>query len=181
MPDLALCEVPATATQARTGLHAVALFEFFKGVLALLAAGGLEMIGPLVLRGWVHTAAAALGLDARDEAIATLSQALNPDSIHLAAGIAVLYAAMRLVEALGLWRGRAWASWLGCIGAAVYLPFDLYALVVHPGALLVGVLVVNVWVVWVLARDLMTRRRASRASSPPATMHGYDLQSSRHA
>ena len=152
-------EVPDASAQARPGLHAVAAFEFSKGLLALLAAGGLEMIGPLVLRGWLHRVCSALGLDARHEAIETLSRALNPESIHVAAGIAALYAAMRLVEAWGLWRGRAWASWFGCIGAAVYLPLDLYALFAHPGWLSVAVLAVNLWVVWVLARDLLARRR----------------------
>ena len=31
----------------------------------------------------------------------------------------------------GLWRAKAWASWLGCIAAALYLPFDIYALATH--------------------------------------------------
>ena len=169
VPDLAAGEVPAAlpggdvaasgTARPDSGLQAVAVFECSKGLLALLAAGGLEMIGPRVLRAWLHDAGAVLGLDARHEAIATLSRALNPESIHVAAGIAALYAAMRLVEAWGLWHARAWASWLGCIGAAVYLPLDLYALFAHPGWLSVTVLAVNVWVVWVLARDLIARRR----------------------
>jgi uncharacterized membrane protein (DUF2068 family) len=40
----------------------------------------------------------------------------------------------------------------------VYLPFDAYALFNHPGWLSVTVLVVNLVVVWVLARDLFKRR-----------------------
>ena len=162
-PDFAPREVPArraTDAGSHRGLHAVALFEFAKGLVALLAAGGLEMIGPHVLRGWLHTVVTVLGLDAKHDALVTLSKALNPDSIHVAAGIAAVYAAMRLVEAWGLWRARAWASWLGCIGAAIYLPLDLYALFAHPGWLSVAVLAINVWIVWVLARDLAARRRA---------------------
>lgn len=42
---------------------------------------------------------------------------------------------------------------------ALYLPFDLFALARHPGWLSVMVLVVNLLVLWVLARDLMMRRR----------------------
>jgi uncharacterized membrane protein (DUF2068 family) len=180
VPALAPREVPAVKprapVQARSGLHAVALFEFSKGLLALLAAGGLELLGPLVLRGWLHAGAAGVGISVRDEAIVALSRALNPDSIHLAAGIAALYAGMRLLEAWGLWRRRAWASWLGCIGAAVYLPLDLYALAMHPGGLSVAVLAINVWIVWVLARDLVARRRADLA---PAMQFGAAAASHR--
>ena len=58
------------------------------------------------------------------------------------------------MEAWGLWRVKAWASWLGCISAAIYLPLDVYALFRHPGWLSSIVLVVNLIVVAVLARDL---------------------------
>ena len=59
----------------------------------------------------------------------------------------------------GLWRAKAWASWLGCIAAALYLPFDLYALALHRHWLEAVVVAINLLVVWVLARDLMVRRR----------------------
>jgi len=68
------------------------------------------------------------------------------------------YAVLHLIEAWGLWRDKAWASWVGCIAAAIYLPFDIYALVRHPGWVSVAVLAINVLIVWVLARDLVKRR-----------------------
>ena len=79
--------------------------------------------------------------------------------MHLAAAIVLAYGLLRLLEAWGLWRVKAWASWLGCVSAAIYLPFDVYALFHHPGWLSSAVLVVNLIVVAVLARDLVKRRR----------------------
>jgi len=73
------------------------------------------------------------------------------------------YGVLHLVEAWGLWRARAWASWLGCISASLYLPFDGYAIVHHPGWAAWAVLVVNLVVVFVLARDLFRRRPATHA------------------
>lgn len=143
---------------AHPGLHAIAIFEATKGLLALLAASGLEILGPVPLQRWLHELIHRFQLDPRHGAIDWLSRAINPDSVHLAAAIALGYAALRFIEAWGLWRVRSWASWLGCIGAAVYLPFDAYALFNHPGWLSVTVLVVNLVVVWVLARDLFKRR-----------------------
>ena len=39
---------------AHPGLHAIALVEMVKGVLALLAASGLELMGPAPLQHWIH-------------------------------------------------------------------------------------------------------------------------------
>jgi len=48
---------------------------------------------------------------------------------------------------------------LGCLAAAIYLPFDLYALLRHPGWVSAAVVAINLLVVWVLARDLVKRRQ----------------------
>lgn len=164
-----MSEVPSsydTRPQAHPGLHAIAVFEAGKGLLALLAASGLEILGPAPLRHWLNELIEHFHFDPDHGALAALSQALNPDSVHLAAALALLYAIIRGIEAWGLWRVRRWASWLGCIGAAIYLPFDLYALYEHPGALSTGVLGVNLLVVWVLARDLVKRQRLAVRTQP---------------
>lgn len=57
--------------------------------------------------------------------MAWLAGAINPDSVHFAAAAVAAYAMLHLAEARGLWRDQAWASWLGCVAAALYLPFDL--------------------------------------------------------
>ena len=144
---------------AHPALQVVAMVEAAKGVLALLAASGLELLGPAPLRRGVEMLIAHFQLDPEQGAMAWLGRAINPDSVHIAAAVAAVYGGMRLAESWGLWRARAWASWLGCIGAALYLPFDLYALVAHPAWLSVAVLGINLLVVWVLGRDLYVRRR----------------------
>ena len=73
--------------------------------------------------------------------------------------VAALYGIVHLIEGWGLWRAKAWASWLGYIAAALYLPFDLYAFATHRHWLEAVVVAINLLVVWVLARDLMVRRR----------------------
>ena len=145
--------------QAHPGLRLIAMIEALKGLLALSAASGLELIGPVPLKRWAEAAIHHFQLDPRHGAMAWLANAINPDSVHLAATAVATYAVLHLIEAWGLWRDKAWASLLGCLAAAVYLPFDVYALVRHPGWIAVAVLAINVLVVWVLARDLHKRRR----------------------
>lgn len=151
-------EVYGPGPEAHPELHAIAVFEAAKGLLALFAASGLELLGPAPLRRWLQDLIAHFQLDPKHGTLDWLSHTINPDSVHLTAAAGLAYAVLRFVEAWGLWRARTWASWLGCIGAAVYLPLDLYALLQHPGWLSVTVLVVNLVVVAVLGRDLLRRR-----------------------
>lgn len=144
---------------AHPGLHAIALIEAAKGTLALLAASGLELLGPAPLQRAVQALIAKFQLDPDHGAMAWLAHAINPGSVQLAALVAALYGLLHLVEGWGLWRAKAWASWLGCLTAAAYLPFDLYAFATHRHWLEALVVAINLVVVWVLARDLRVRRR----------------------
>ena len=144
--------------RAHPGLRAIALVETVKGLLALSAATGLEIIGPAPLKRWVDALINYFHLDPDHGAMAWLAAAISPGSVHFAAAAVGAYAVLHLLEAWGLWRDKAWASWLGCIAAALYLPLDLYALARHPGWVSVTVLAINVAIVWVLARDLARRR-----------------------
>ena len=130
------------------------------GSLALLAATGLEMLGPQPLRDAVNALIRRFSLDPDHGTLPSLLNMISPDAVHLAAAAMVAYGVLHLFEAWGLWRAKAWASWLGCIGAAAYLPFEIYALWHHPDWLTWGVFVLNVVIVLVLARDLQRRRRA---------------------
>ena len=143
---------------AHPGLHVIAIVEATKGLLAVLAASGLELLGPAPLQHFVRLLIARFQLDPDHGAMAWLAGAISPDSVHFAAGAVFFYGALHLAEAWGLWRAKSWASWLGCLTAAAYLPFDVYALLRHPGGISLGVVAINLAVVWVLGRDLLKRR-----------------------
>jgi len=149
---------PHASAKAHPGLHAVALFEATKGLLALLAASGMEWLGPVPLQRALDALLSLLHVDVAHGSAAWLLRALDHDAVHLAAAVTALYGAVRLTEAWGLWRAKAWASWLG-LSAILYLPFDLYAFAVHRHWLEAVAVAINLLVVWVLARDLLKRRR----------------------
>ena len=146
------------APRAHPGLHVLALFEGLKGFLALVAAASLEVLGPQPLRNLISGLIARFNLNPDHGTLPSLLNAINPGAVHLAVAVVTLYAIWRLVEAWGLWRAKAWASWLGCVGTAAYLPLDLYALYHHPGWHTWTVLAINLAVVAILARDLFKRR-----------------------
>ncbi|MFT4197250.1 MAG: DUF2127 domain-containing protein [Pseudoxanthomonas sp.] len=146
---------------AHPGLHLLALFELAKGLLALIAAASLEMMGPQPIRRFIAELIRRFNLDPDRGALPSLLREIDPNAVHLAVAIAAGYGLWRLVEAWGLWRAKAWASWLGMVGTAAYLPFDVYALVRHPTWPTALIVAINVMVVAALARDLI-RRHCSR-------------------
>ncbi|MBB6367144.1 MULTISPECIES: DUF2127 domain-containing protein [Xanthomonas] len=148
---------------AHPGLHLIALLEAGKGLLAVLAATGLELMGPAPLRAGVDKLIVRFSLDPDHGALPSLLTMISPGAVHLAAAGMLAYGVLHLIEAWGLWRAKAWASLLGCVSAAIYLPFDVYAIVRHPGWASWAVLAINLAVVGILARDLVRRRR-----HPPA-------------
>ncbi len=143
---------------AHPGLHIIALIEAVKGVLAVVAGSGLVILGPAPLQHWVRILIARFQLDPEHGALAVFGESISRGTVHWAAAVVTAYGILHLVEAWGLWRARIWASWLGCLTAALYLPLDLFALSKHPGWPTISVLAINLIVVWVLARDIRRRR-----------------------
>lgn len=74
---------------------------------------------------------------------------------------ALVYAAVRSIEAYGLWQQREWAQWFELLSAALYLPEELYWLLRHPRLLAYGVLVTNI-VIFVFMLSLGVNRFGTR-------------------
>jgi len=57
---------------------------------------------------------------------------------------ALAYVSVRLIEAYGLWREREWAQWFSLLSTALYLPPELYWMLIHPSWLKCAVLAINI-------------------------------------
>jgi uncharacterized membrane protein (DUF2068 family) len=132
------------------GLRTVALFEATKGVLVLVVGLGLlslvhrdvQNIGEEIVRRF-H-----LNLAHHNPRIfLDIAAHIDDSRLRLLALAALLYSAMRLVEAYGLWRRRAWGEWFAIISGGVYLPVELYELIRHATVVKAGVFIVNVAIV----------------------------------
>jgi uncharacterized membrane protein (DUF2068 family) len=161
---------------AVAGLRAVAAFEAAKGLLVL--ATGLGLLS--LLHHDVQRAAEAvvrhLHLNpARHyprvflEAAARVTDA----RLWLLASGAFAYAAVRAIEAYGLWRVRAWAQWFAILSGTLYLPFEVYALIQHATALKALILLTNLgiagYVAYFRLRGPDARARHTALSTSAAT------------
>ena len=146
-------------------IRAVAFVEAFKGAVVLMAATGLlalvhKDLAELGIRLVAHTHLnpASKYPHIFLDAMAHLDE---PRVLALAAG-AFAYAAVRLLEAYGLFRRRAWAEWLAALSGAVYVPIEVAEVVHKATALDVAILAANAAVVAIMVRALI-RRRSSGA------------------
>lgn len=146
----------------RTGLRSVALFEAAKGLLVLLAGGGVLLLVGRDAQFAAERLIVYLHLDpARGYPRVFLDVAarLTDGRLLLLAAGALIYAGVRFTEAYGLWRGYRWAEWVAVVGAALYLPFDFYELSRQLSLLTVAIVVTNLAIIAYVGRVLVTDRR----------------------
>jgi uncharacterized membrane protein (DUF2068 family) len=136
-------------------LRAVAIVEAVKGALVLIAAGILLRVLHADLQHAAESIVRHFHLNpARHYPgvfAATLADFGSAHKLALSLG-ALAYAAVRFVEAYGLWRARSWAWGFGIISAALYLPFELAELTQRVTWPAITVLLLNAGVVFMLWR-----------------------------
>jgi uncharacterized membrane protein (DUF2068 family) len=149
---------------AHVAVRSVALFEAAKGVLVLISGLGLAT---LLHQGFEETAEQLvrhLHLNpARHYPQIFIQAAAHLNNMHLwalALG-AGSYSALRLAEAYGLWKERAWAEWLAAVSGGVYVPFEIYELFRGVTPLRLTTFIVNLAIVAVMVYALRRRRAAA--------------------
>lgn len=144
------------------GLRTVAVLEALKGVAVVVLCGVLVSLLHRDLSIVVDHLTSWLRLNP-DSRIADwfyeLADRTTGRGIWTAVAAGAAYSACRFVEAYGLWNQRPWAEWFAVIAGAVYVPFELFALIAHPHWTKLAVLIGNVIVVLYILRILTENQR----------------------
>jgi uncharacterized membrane protein (DUF2068 family) len=143
--------------ERHAAIRAIALWEAGKGLLVLLAGTGVFLLVHRDIQATAERLVTHLHLDpaARYPRIfLKLASEASPGRLRLLALGALVYAVVRLAEAVGLWHDRSWAEWLGVVTGSIYVPFEVAALIRHPGPETLVTLGVNLVVILVLAQRL---------------------------
>src|ERR1700751_1197320 len=152
-------------------LGAVAMVEFGKGLIVLLAGFGVLS---LVHRDawdvaesfleWLHispeTHYAQVFLNLADQ--------VTDAKLWAVAVGALAYSTLRFFEAYGLWTERAWAEWLALISGAIHLPFEIVEWARKPDWIRLAILTVNLAVVLYMAFLRWQARTRLGSAFPPA-------------
>lgn len=136
------------------GLRLVAILEASKGCLALVVGLGLHALAGQNVQQVAERFVRHLHLDPANHFPKIFIAALGGISgnwLGLLAIGAALYSLVRFIEAYGLWHGMRWTEWFALVSGAIYIPFEVYGIVVHWNMFSIGALVINVLVVWYMS------------------------------
>ena len=144
----------------KRGLRTIAVVEAAKGVLvtlvglglAHLAIGDQEAIGEQIVQEF-H-----LNPASRVPHIFLMAADSSDTKLWVLAFAAAIYSSIRFAEAWGLWFSRRWAEWVTAIGAAVYVPIEIYELMISVTVIKVTLLILNVLIVAYLCQALRQKR-----------------------
>lgn len=158
---------PATQSRHDRGLLAIAIFKFTKcALLGVVGFGALQMLRPEVAE-WAEARAADWELnDERRILQLVLERACDLSETRLRAiGFGCLaYAAVFLIEGIGLYLERRWAEYLTIIATGSLIPIELYEIARHATLGKFAILGVNLVIVGYLAYRLRQQRADLSAS-----------------
>lgn len=150
----------------RRTLQLVALMEAVKGFIVFGAGFGLLALLHRDVRHIAESLVTRLHIDPERHFAGTfLNAAAHVTDARLwgLTALAVVYSALRWTEGWGLWFNRRWASWLGAVSGAIYVPIEVYELWHRPSTIKASTLVLNVAVVGYLVWTLRQGRSVRKA------------------
>ena len=159
---------PSVVGKTRGALLTIAVFEAVKGVAAIAASLGLLSLAHKDVRRIAYALIGHFHLDPEAHYPQLLIETANwiaTSNVYSILAVAVLYAVIRLVEAYGLWKDRAWAEWLAALSGSLYLPLEVNHLIAHTTTINACVLFGNLAVVIFMVFRLKKRRHEAEFES----------------
>jgi uncharacterized membrane protein (DUF2068 family) len=154
--SLSVTPTPAAIANIARGVRVVAVFEALKGGLVLAAGCGLLSLLHHDLQATAERLVRHSHLDPARHYPRIFIEAAsrtNDTRLRSLAALAFLYAAVRLIEAYGLWHMRVWAEWFAIIAGSLFLPVEIYELLRRAtwmrGAVFLTNLLIVVYLVYV--------------------------------
>jgi len=152
-------------SRQRRVLQAVAALEFFKGCFVIVM--GFCAIALVHKDVWLYAesllALLHISTDRRSaQLFLDFADNVTDARLWAAARLAFAYAALRFIEAYGLWRCRTWAEWVALISGALLMPLEVRELLRGVTALRSAVFIANLAVVFFMLYVIRTNRRERR-------------------
>lgn len=146
-----------------TGLYVIAAFKL-TGVLLLstVGLGAMHLVDAdavATVSGWIDAVGADVKGDVMREVLAKVAGIPRQRFEEVGFG-AFAYAAILLVQGVGLLREQRWAEWLTVVVTSSFVPLECWELAKGLTLPKVALLAVNLTIVWYLARHLRARQAA---------------------
>lgn len=147
----------------KRGLRTIAVVEAAKGVLVTLVGLGLARlaIGDQGAIGEQIVEEFHLNPANKMPHIFLMAADSSDSKLWLFAFAAAVYSGIRFAEGWGLWFERRWAEWVTVVGAAIYVPVEIYELTISITVIKVTLLVLNILIVVYLCQALRQKRNGA--------------------
>lgn len=131
---------------------------------AILIAVGIKLLTLLDrdVHEWASDLVTRHGIDTANKFVeSTLHKLEGVGNSQLAAfsTVAFVYSGLLLTEGIGLWMQKRWAEYLTAIATALFIPLELYELYERFTFVRVGILALNIFIVWYLVTRLRDEKR----------------------
>jgi uncharacterized membrane protein (DUF2068 family) len=151
----------------KTGIHTIAIFEAFKGLIVLIAGfallqllhGELQIIADRIVKH-LHMNPLRHNPHLFLDAIAGISDS----KLRLFAAYAFTYSILRFVEAYGLWHYKTWAEWFAILSGGIYIPIEILGLFRHATIIKGIVFIINLAIVMFLIYIRLINRKPTDES-----------------
>lgn len=153
---------PKPTARIVRGVRVVAVFEGLKGGLVLGAGLGLLSLLHHDLQAAAERLVRHSHLNPARRYPRIFIEAashMNDSRLRALAALAFFYAAVRFIEAYGLWQTRVWAEWFAIIAGSVFLPIEAYEMFRRPTWMNGIILLINLCIVAYLVNVRLSSRR----------------------
>jgi uncharacterized membrane protein (DUF2068 family) len=156
----------STQVRSTRGVRVIAVMEVAKAAIVLVAGFGLlwaihDGAAQIVeeLAGHMHLNPAK----GFPRVFIELAHDTSNSRLWLLSAGAFSYAAMRCIEAFGLWRRRRWAEWFSVASGSLYVPIEVVEIAQGVSTLKLVTLLANVGIVVYMGYALRVSRREPAA------------------
>lgn len=146
-------------------IHFIAVMKFVKAA-ALIAIGiKLLTLFNTDVHEWANDFVTRHGIDAANKFVENALHKLEGvgnTQIVAFSTVAFCYSGLLLTEGVGLWMQKRWAEWLTAVATALFIPLELYEIYERFTFVRIGILVLNVFIVWYLVTRLRDEKKEER-------------------
>lgn|GEM_PF-84076 len=145
-------------TRERTWtIHLISLEKVVKATIAIaLALKLLTLLGQDVHQ-WASDFVSHHGINLANKYVQDALEKLigfGNTQIYQLSAVAFVYAGLLYVEGIGLWLQKRWAEYLTVFATAIFIPVELYEIYERPTWIRIGILFINIFIVWYLSTRL---------------------------
>jgi uncharacterized membrane protein (DUF2068 family) len=150
-------------------LKFIIIEKFALGIIAILLTFGVLSLVNKDMEEFAHSLVIFFNLNMENkyiEAFITRIGMMKNGTIIGASIGMVSYAALNFAMSYGLHKRRVWAEWLTVGATSIFIPFEIYEIIKEPTAIKVGVLILNIAIVYFLAKhkELFKKKKKSLAT-----------------